>query len=196
MHRKLAAFVILLALPLFAQDSSPWVPAAIEFRPIGVATNGDTFWTFGSNESIASSVDGKSWQPHHKAMRDGALLLGLQFPSPQFGFAYGTGGLVLSTTDSGKTWTSQKFGTDTILTASFSDPSHGIFRTASSIFYVANGQAQPVPIPSAVPKDFVYAPAVAALSPQNMTVALSQGWRSPNRIPLNGRWRQGDMGLL
>lgn len=177
MSRRLAALVILLAMTSFAQDSSPWVATAIEFRPIGITTNSETFWAFGSNESIASSTDGKSWQSRH-TVTGGALLLGLAFPSSQFGFAYGTGGLVLFTTDSGQTWTPQKFGTDTILVGSFSDPGHGIFRTASSIFYVANGEMHPVPIPSAVPKDFVFAPAVAALSAQNMTVALSQGWRS------------------
>jgi hypothetical protein len=169
---------MLLSLTLFAQAPSPWVAATLGFRPIGVTTNGDTFWSFGSNEGIATSADGKSWQPSHQAPRDGALLLGLEFSSAQFGFAYGTGGLLLFTTDSGQTWTPQKFGTDTILTASFSDPRNGIFRTASAISYVADGELHPVPIPSTVPKDFVYAPAVAALSPENMTVALSEGWRS------------------
>jgi hypothetical protein len=178
MHRKLAAFAILLTLTLFAQDPSPWVAAAPGFRPIGVTTNGDTFWTFGSNEGIASSADGKSWQRRHSATTNGALLLGLEFLSPKFGFAYGTGGVVLFTTDAGQTWTSQTFGTDTILAGSFSDSNHGIFRTASSIFYVADSQIHPVALPSTVPKDFQYAPAVAALSPDHMTVALSEGWRS------------------
>lgn len=178
MRRTLALFAAVLALPLFAQETSPWVATAVEFRPIGVVANGDTFWAFGSKEGIASSADGKSWQLRHKAVSGGALLLGLEFPSSQFGFAYGTGGVVLFTTDSGQTWTFQRFGTDTILTASFSDSGHGIFRTASSIFYVANDEVHPVPIPSAVPKDFQSVPAVAALSSQDMTVALSEGWRS------------------
>src|ERR1700744_312218 len=107
MHRKLAVCAILLALTLSAQDSSPWVAAAIEFRPIGVVANGDAFWTFGSKEGIASSADGKSWQLRHKATSGGALLLGLEFPSSQFGFAYGTGGNVLFTTESGQSWAPQ-----------------------------------------------------------------------------------------
>lgn len=178
MYRRLTLCAILLALPLFAQDTSPWVATAVEFRPLGVATNGETFWAFGSKEGIASSEDGESWQLRHKATSGGAMLLGLEFPSRQFGFAYGTGGIVLFTADAGQTWAPQKFGTDTILAASFSDPSHGIFRTASSIFFVADGEVHPVPIPSTVPKDFLYVPTVAALSPQDMTVAMSQGWRS------------------
>src|SRR5215469_17705609 len=122
MHRRLALFALLMTLPLFAQETSPWVASAIEFHPLGVTANGDTFWTFGSKEGIASSADGKSWQLRHKDPSGGAVVLGLEFPSPQFGFAYGTGGVVLFTADAGQSWTEQKFGSDTILAGSFSDP--------------------------------------------------------------------------
>jgi hypothetical protein len=179
MYRAFAFFVFFFSRSLCAQNASQWAAASVDFRPIGVVVNGETFWAFGSNEGIAASADGTAWQSQHRAMaRGGALLLGLDFPSAQFGFAYGTGGLVLFTSDSGQTWTPKRFGTETILAASFSDPGHGIFRTASSIFYVVNNDLHSVQLPSNVPKDFSYAPAVAALSPTQMTVALSEGWRS------------------
>ena len=179
MHGQLASLVIALFLALYAQDSEPWTAASVDFRPVGVITNGEVFWAFGSDEGIASSADGKCWHPQHRANTlGGPLLLGLEFPSAKFGFAYGTGGHVLFTADSGQTWSPENLGTETILAASFSDPSHGIFRTASSIFYVADGNLHAIPIPPSVPKSFVYAPAVAALSPQKFTVALSEGWRS------------------
>lgn len=179
MQGKLASSVVALLLTLLAPNSQVWTAASVAFRPVGVATNGEVFWAFGSDEGIASSTDGKSWQSQHGAGTHGSsLLLGLEFPSAKFGFAYGTGGHVLFTSDSGQTWTAEQFGTETILAASFSDSSDGIFRTASSIFYVAGGSLHPVIVPPSVPKSFVYAPAVAALSPQSMTVALSEGWRS------------------
>ena len=62
------------------------------------------------------------------------MLFGIEFFSTNFGYAYGTGGTVLFTNDGGDTWQTQHFGTDTILLASFSDQTHGLLRTAQSLF--------------------------------------------------------------
>jgi hypothetical protein len=159
-----------------SSDSSGWTSADLAFRPVAITTNGAAFWSCGSGESIATSTDGQNWQIRHRAVQRGAILLGIAFRSSQFGYACGTGGVVLTTNDGGMTWDSQKVGDETILLASLSDPTHGLLRTASSLLYFAgNTQLKPVPIPPKVPKSFRFTPSLVALSPLAMTAELSEG---------------------
>ena len=167
---------MLFAQTLLAQ--SPWVAASVAFRPVGVTVNNSTFWTYGSHEGIASSTDGLEWTEHAVSEGTPAMLLGLSFPSDSFGFGYGTGGALVFTTDGGKTWTGKRAGTDTILMASFSDAAHGILRTAGAVYTYNEGTLQKVTMPKQVPSDFTRVPSVAALSPEHMAFAVSQGWRA------------------
>jgi len=159
-----------------ASDSSGWTKSDLAFRPVAITTNGTAFWSCGSGEGIATSIDGQSWQMRHRAVHGGAILLGISFSSPQFGYAFGTGGMVLTTNDGGTTWDSQKIGDETILFASLSDPTHGLLRTASSLLYFSgNAQLKAVPIPSNVPMSFRFTPSLVALSPLSMAAELSEG---------------------
>lgn len=55
-----------------------------------------------------------------------STLLSIQFPTPQQGWAVGSGGTILKTTDSGKKWKRVVSGTTTLLTSVFfADSSNG-----------------------------------------------------------------------
>jgi len=180
MQRSLLLLIILLvsATPSRAQTGgeTSWVSADLGFRPVAITTNGSTFWACGSGESVASSSDGHNWQIRHRMTSGGSLLLGIAFSSDSFGYAFGTGGTLLTSEDGGTTWTSRKVSEENILLAALSDSTHGLLRTTSSLLYFAGGvDVKTVPIPASVPKDFQYTPSLAALSPDVMAAELSEG---------------------
>jgi hypothetical protein len=159
-----------------APSADLWQPSEPGFRAVGITSIHSTFWVCGVGEGIASSSDGQSWQIKHHQETGGALLLGIEFASDTFGYAYGTGGKLLTTEDGGTTWSSHLLGNDTILLASFVDPNHGIFRTSESLFYVnGNNSPQPISQPSEVLKRFKFTPSLVALTSEKMGVLLSEG---------------------
>ncbi len=87
-----------------------------------------------------SSDAGEHWQVKHKTT-DGAVLLNIGFANDKFGYAAGTGGLLLTTEDGGETWAPHSEGKDAILQVSFSDPMHGLIRTFTSLLFTINGGA-------------------------------------------------------
>jgi hypothetical protein len=156
--------------------SELWQASNPGFRAIGITSTPSAFWVCGPGESIASSIDGTQWTIEHHLDRGGALLLGIGFSSDKFGYAYGTGGTILTTEDGGATWVHHKVGDDTIIAASLSDSSHGLVRTKPSLLYL-NGNDTPHPIsePADIMKRFPYTPSLAALTPQKMGAVLSEG---------------------
>jgi len=146
--------------------------------PIEITASHAGFWAVGTNDGIASSPDGKIWTTRHLTASAGNLLLGIEFPNQDLGYAWGTGGAVWITKDGGASWQPHHLGTATIFAASFSDPEHGLIRTSEDIVVVESSGLRPLKIPSTVPKTFIYAPAVVAISENRMAVALSEGWRS------------------
>lgn len=181
-HRPLrqAALLILgtALVPLARSQGSAWTQGNIAFVPISITSAGSTIWVTGSREGIASSTDGRTWTSRHVSDGAGALMLGIAFADDRFGYAWGTGGTVLITTDGGSGWKTLHLGGDTILRASLSDPEHGLIRTSSSVFQLKGAELAPVVIPETVAQDFKFAPDVVALSPERMAISLSQGWRS------------------
>jgi photosystem II stability/assembly factor-like uncharacterized protein len=130
----------------------------------------------GPNESIASSPDGKKWTLHHHASGAGSMLFGIEFFTAKFGYAYGTGGTILFTNDGGDTWETRHLGSDTILLASFADPTHGLLCTVSSLFYLyGDDSLHQIAQPADTLKRFPFTPFLAALSPDKMTAVLSEG---------------------
>jgi hypothetical protein len=93
----------------------------------------NSIWVCGAGEMIAVSSDGgKQWQLKHQ-VADGNILLSMVFVNRQIGYAAGTNGLFLSTTDGGEVWTLIPGSTETILNLSFSSPVHGIRQTRSKV---------------------------------------------------------------
>lgn len=165
-----------MACSLFAQNPTPAPSPGASFRPVNITSTATELWICGVNEGIASSSDAHTWQVKHQADNGGALLLGINFSSAGFGYAFGTGGTILTTNDGGKTWTSQTFGTETILQASLSDASHGLVRTRTTLAYLnGDGALHPIHDPADVLQHFPYIASLAALTPEKMAVLLSQG---------------------
>jgi hypothetical protein len=165
----------MICLASYAEGSG-WSTGNPGFHALAIASNNGAFWVCGPNESIASSPDGESWTIRHRASGAGAMLFGIEFFSAKFGYAYGTGGTVLFTNDGGDTWETRHFGSDTILLASFSDASHGLFRTAPSLFYL-NGSDSPHQVvqPADTLQRFAFTPFLVALSPDKMAAVLTEG---------------------
>lgn len=112
---------------------SPWWTASIPFRPTSLTYSGDTVWVCGADEMIAKSDDGgRSWQVKHQNV-DGELLLSIVFGSRVDGFASGSHGAFLRTTDGGETWTSSSLGTSTINAIAFADDRNGMLQTGSIV---------------------------------------------------------------
>ncbi len=172
-----AVLSLCLSSCLASHGQAPgWQTSNPGFHPLAIASSKDAFWVCGPDESIASSSDGKAWTLHHHASGAGAMLFGIEFFSARFGYAYGTAGTVLFTNDGGDTWEARQLGNDTILLASFADPTHGLLRTASSLFYL-DGDASPHQIaqPTDTLQRFPFTPFLVALSPDKMTAVLSEG---------------------
>jgi hypothetical protein len=170
------SMVIAIASSVYAQSPSPWTATDPGFRTVNITSTRSAFWVCGAAEGIATSPDGKSWQVKHHAEGSGSLLLGIGFASDTFGYAFGTGGNVLTTSDGGSTWSSQKFGTETILQASFSDPNHGLIRTRTSLSYLnGDGTLHAIHEPEDALQHFPYTVSLVSLSPEKMGVLLSQG---------------------
>jgi photosystem II stability/assembly factor-like uncharacterized protein len=156
-----------------------WHLSATPFRVIGIASDGSSIWACGANEEIAVSRDaGIQWQLKHK-VPDGNLLLNIQFIDRKFGFAAGTGGLLLVTEDGGETWIPHSGPSATILQASFSDPQHGLIRTPEALEFTADGGKRWTPItavnnPDAL-KTFPYTFSLHVLDSNHMAVMLKQG---------------------
>ena len=104
------------------------------------------------------------------------MLFGIDFYSAKFGYAYGTGGMVLFTNDGGGSWETRRFGVDTILLASFSDPTHGLLRTAPALFYLDGSDVlHQLSEPADTLQRFSFTPFLVALSPDKMAAVLSEG---------------------
>lgn len=177
MHIRSAVFTLCLFTCLVSHaQTTAWQTSNPGFHPLAIVSNAGALWVCGPNESIASSPDGKSWTVHHHASGVGAILFGIEFFSAKFGYAYGTGGTVVFTNDGGDTWETRHFGVDTILLASFSDPNHGLLRTAPSLFYLDGSDSlHQIAQPADTLQRFPFTPFLVALSPDKMAVVLTEG---------------------
>jgi len=133
--RRIVQILILVALVFLAGSTtimstppSPWWTASTPFRPTSLTDSDDTLWVCGADEMIAKSDDGgRSWQVKHQKA-DGELLLGIVFADRLHGFASGSNGAFLRTTDGGETWISSSLGTSTINAIAFADDRNGMLQ--------------------------------------------------------------------
>lgn len=122
-----ALILVLLSCGLTAQTPADrrWTEVSTPFPAANVVAVGDVFWVCGADEMIASSFDGgTTWNVKHQK-RGGEILLDLAFINAEVGHAAGTNGLLLSTTDGGKTWDPHT-APDEVQSFSFADANHGI----------------------------------------------------------------------
>ncbi len=83
---------------------------------------------------------------------------------------------MLFTNDGGSSWETRRFGADSILLASFSDPTHGLLRTAPALFYLDGSDVlHQIAEPADILQQFPFTPFLVALSPDRMAAILSEG---------------------
>lgn len=184
--RSLAALIALFLLLSWTitgagqeKPVSAWNAHDLQFRVLNITANFGSLWICGTDEAVAvSSDDGQNWDVKHRTP-DGNLLLNIDFVNESFGYATGTGGVLLTTEDGGKTWFSRSVGKDTILQASFSDPQHGIIRTQSSLLFTADGGQHLSVVSDGQNADdikhFPYTFALVALDPSHMGIMMKEG---------------------
>jgi hypothetical protein len=161
------------------RPSPAWHTSSVPFRVLAITSNGSSLWAGGTDEAIAVSSDfGAHWQLKHRTP-DGNLLLNVQFANEEFGYAAGTGGLILTTENGGESWVSHSAGSATVLQVSFSDPVHGLIRTPEALLFTADsGSTWSIVSPgddAAILKTFPYTYSLAALDAEHMAVMLKQG---------------------
>ena len=199
-------FVLVLAVLLFNSASSPaseWRTVALPARALNIAENNGSLWVCGADELIAVSADGgKNWTAKHN-VANGRLLLSLGFADKQFGYAAGTGGAILVTSDGGDTWTPINVPSQIVYQTSFSDPKHGIIQTPHTIYTTTDGGAtwNPVQIDlsSEELKGFSHVLTTLAADVNHMAIVLSQGNSSayPYKLLLSkdggSKWSASDV---
>ena len=130
----LAGWLVFAPLFAVAQASGEWFKTSPPFDATAISRNGSTFWICGREATIASSSDGGThWDVRHREAK-ASTLLSLRWANEKLGFAAGTNGLLLLTTDGGTSW--QQFpsaSSDRILDASFADPQHAIPVTTTAV---------------------------------------------------------------
>jgi photosystem II stability/assembly factor-like uncharacterized protein len=158
-------------------NTSKWRSIALPFRPYNVTAFDGTLWVCGLNETIAVSNDrGISWRIQHQR-QDGEVLLKIAFIDQNTGHAAGTGGIVLSTTNGGQTWSSHS-GDSTIDDFSFSGPNDGIAKVGGHASLTSDGGVhwQEISAMMTDPKirQFSQIELIAALSTTHYAIAAHQ----------------------
>ena len=161
------------------QRSSDWQGHDLQFRVLDLTSDGHSLWTCGTDEGVAVSTDnGAHWQVKHQTA-NGGLLLNIDFADSKFGYAAGTGGLLLTTVDGGESWVPHPGVTETILQVSFANPDHGIIRTPTSLLFTLDGGLHWSPVSegqnSEDIKHFPYTFSLVALDGSHIAVMLKQG---------------------
>jgi photosystem II stability/assembly factor-like uncharacterized protein len=173
---------VLLETILFAgqeQTSPDWHSYDLPFRVLNITSTGQLLWICGTDETIAVSSDnGAHWQVKHRTA-DGGLLLSIDFADSRFGYAAGTGGLILTTVDGGDTWVPHSGINDKILQVSFADLQHGLVRTPTSLLFTVDGGLHWAAVSAGQNlednKHFPYTFSLVALDGSHMAVMLKQG---------------------
>lgn len=142
----------LLSLSLYAQKGPPppvhvplfpqhWIPIPLPAPAISLTEQGSEIWACGEHELIAVSSDGGStWQVRHLAKSD-KLLLTMTFADAQTGYAFGSDGLELRSTDGGASWKQYRKAPGMILHAQFSDSKNGLVASTKWVAFTHDSGA-------------------------------------------------------
>lgn len=184
MRNIFSKFAVLLTILLFLEFSSAvwaseWRTIDLPSRPTNIVENDGTLWVCGADELIAASIDGgKTWTVAHAA-KDSGVLLDIGFANERVGYAVGTTGSLLLTTDAGKTWKTIKAPEQVLYAASFSDEKHGIVHALRAIYTTSDGGATWTQVKIDLESDdltgFPYVSTVLALNADHMIIVVGEG---------------------
>jgi hypothetical protein len=177
-----------MSLLTMAQSPSGWTTVSPGFSTEVLLSHEGAMWAAGSAESIAVSTDaGHHWLKKHENP-DGALVLSFAFVNDKFGYAAGSGGVVVFILDGGETWVSRKLAPETILQAAFGDADHGIIRTRSALLATTNGGKDWKPVSPANDPDwsskFPFIDGLTALDSSHLIARVSEGEKSDGEFLL------------
>ncbi len=126
-----------------------------------------------------SRDNGDHWETRRFDKASQRTLLSIDFVDEHFGYAIGSGGLFLTTSDAGETWNEHPGIKSTILQAFFADPEHGLVRTTESVSFTSDGGQHWARIPEQQNADdvreFPYIFSLVALDSAHMAVMLKAG---------------------
>lgn len=116
--RSLVALLLLAGGAVSAEDETPpdptTQPRAAEIMPLaarsillGIATTESGFVAVGERGHILRSKSGKKWTQVNVPVR--SMLTDVYFPDPRTGWAVGHDGVILKTTDAGRSWALKHF---------------------------------------------------------------------------------------
>lgn len=168
-----------VSIPQAVAPKGAWQTVSFTSKVVNVTAVRDRFWVCGGNEMIAMSEDGgHSWQVKHM-VENGLVLLTLGFAGPRFGFAAGTGGVLLVTSDGGSTWTQLRTNAGIIYNASFADERNGLIQTPSEVEFTHDGGASwhEVSLLNSEEglKKYQFVLSLAALSSDRMAILVKEG---------------------
>lgn len=172
---------LLLSAAAFCDETSvaDWQVKSLPFRALNVTSVGSALWVCGTDESVATSLDGgEHWLIKHQKPNGGALL-SIGFADERFGYAAGSSGSLLTTEDGGETWNAHSAGKEAILQTSFSDTKHGLIRTSSSLLFTVDGGSNWSEVSSGQNseeiKSYPYTFSLVALDSSHMAIMMKNG---------------------
>ena len=173
--------LLFTTLPTSGQEEaiSDWHTYDVSFRVLNIVSTRHLLWICGTDESIAVSSDnGAHWQVKHQVV-GGGLLLNIAFEDSKFGYAAGTGGLILTTVDGGESWVPLTGIRESILQVSFADLQHGLVRTPPSLLFTIDGGLHWAAVSAGqnveAMQQFPYTFSLVALDASHMAVMLKRG---------------------
>lgn len=162
-------------LPL--ANASEWVQVSLPSRPMNLAENNGVLWACGEDDLVTRSNDGgKTWTTVHSSP-SGGVLLTIGFANEKFGYAAGTGGVIV-TRDGGSTWAPLATPMRVIYAAAFGDEKHGLIHTPHAVYTTADGGATWTPVGlnfSDEQGKYSYVLELAAVDADDMMVVVSVG---------------------
>ncbi len=177
-EKAFPVFLICLLITIYVLGQTAPASNSLPFHVVAVTTSGQEIWAAGTDQGIAVSNDnGGSWQAKHSSTAGGTLLT-IEFNGPKFGYAAGTSGLMLTTSDGGETWAAHNTNIGSVIRISLADKDHGILISPGALLFSIDGatwSAVPVDTATADAKKYKYPFAVAALNATHMAAMLKEG---------------------
>lgn len=121
-----------------ALSPTSWTTVALPAMALGITAHDGVLWVTGANEMLARSDDqGRTWNIVH-FKKDGQLLFAIAFAGRD-GWAMGSQGMELHSSDAGAHWTEMSNAPGSVIRLSAADAQHVIASGLQGFLYSSNG---------------------------------------------------------